>query len=98
MGTERETLLDCQKKDWCDETFKSIEDGIKGSDLVVVCTPVNHIEKILQKILPLASKNSLITDVGSVKESICRVAESCKEAVLGFYRFSPDGRFRKNRE
>ncbi len=70
-------LSDCKRADWCDEACSSVEEALLGCDLVVVCTPVDHIERVLQNIIPHNHADALITDVGSVKEAICKVAATC---------------------
>ena len=47
-----------------------------GSELVIICTPVETICDIIKKIIPHLCKNALVTDVGSVKKNICQVAEN----------------------
>lgn len=68
------TLKKCIQEDWCDEVTLSLERSLVDAELVVICTPVNHIEEILTKILPKINAGTLVTDVGSVKKSICEVA------------------------
>ena len=67
-------LQKCLEQEWCDETFDNLEDAVIDSDLVIICTPVDHIERVLNEIMPKCSENTIITDVGSVKESICKAA------------------------
>ena len=66
------SLQKCLEQEWCDETFDNLEDAVIDSDLVIICTPVDHIERVLKEIMPKCSENTIITDVGSVKESICK--------------------------
>ncbi len=64
----------CLSRDWCDEAFGKISEAACESDFVVVCTPVRHIETILTELAPVVCNGSLVTDVGSVKGSICQAA------------------------
>ncbi len=50
--------------------------SVAGSDLVILCTPVGLFGEILGKISPAISAGALVTDVGSTKRSIVRLAES----------------------
>jgi prephenate dehydrogenase len=50
--------------------------SVAGSDLVILCTPVGLFGEILGKISPSLSAGALVTDVGSTKRSVVRLAES----------------------
>ncbi len=50
--------------------------AVARSDLVILCTPVGLFESILVRIAPALSPGALVTDVGSTKRSIVRLAES----------------------
>jgi len=71
VGCDREHVL----RQACD--FGAIDKGIplpeeavRGSDLVVLATPVGNIIDLIERIGPLASAEALITDVGSTKLEI----------------------------
>jgi prephenate dehydrogenase len=53
-----------------DEAFTTPEESVRGSDLVVLATPVGSIIDLLERIGPLVSPAALITDVGSTKSEI----------------------------
>ncbi len=67
-----ETRLKCEGQSWCDAVFASPEEAVTGADLVVVCSPVEHIVPLLERIAPSLSPGCLVTDVGSTKSLICR--------------------------
>src|ERR1700722_11671334 len=50
--------------------------AVAGSDLVILCTPVGLFGQILTQISSALSPGALITDVGSTKRSIVRLAGS----------------------
>lgn len=56
--------------------MKAIDKGslslkiIKGSDLVIIATPVSKIISLRDEILKYIDKDTLVTDVGSTKEAI----------------------------
>ena len=54
---------------------KGLEESVLGSDLIIICTPVETIGDILKQIKPFLGENSLVTDVGSIKGSICNIAQ-----------------------
>lgn len=60
-------VIDRMETDW--------EKGLKGSELVVLATPVESIVQLLPKISSLCGHDTLVTDVGSVKGEIVRGAE-----------------------
>jgi prephenate dehydrogenase len=60
--------------DWCDATFDRADDACRGSQLVVLCTPVETIVPLLEQIAPALDSTALVTDVGSTKSLICRQA------------------------
>lgn len=51
----------------------SLEEAIQKSDLVILATPINVAEQLLDKILKLVDKQ-VIMDVGSTKNTICKTA------------------------
>ena len=62
-----ETLSVCRKLEWCDAVEENIEKSVTGSELVIICTPVNIIPEIISKISPFLEQDSIVTDVGSTK-------------------------------
>ena len=45
---------------------------IADADLVLVAVPVNRIAQVVHEVLDYVGENTLVMDVGSVKESICK--------------------------
>ncbi|HKK17646.1 MAG TPA: prephenate dehydrogenase/arogenate dehydrogenase family protein [Opitutales bacterium] len=70
-----ETRANCLAQVWCDEVFDSPEAACRGSQFVVICTPVQTIVPLLSKIADSLGPEALITDVGSTKSRICREAQ-----------------------
>ncbi len=69
-----EIRLRLEDEPWCDEVFASAADAVEGASLVVVCAPVDCIVPLVREITPSLSPRALVTDVGSVKSEICRLA------------------------
>lgn len=71
IGCDREVVLQ-KARDFgaIDLAVTSPEDAVRGSDLVVLATPVGSIIDLLERIGPLVSAEALITDVGSTKTEI----------------------------
>jgi cyclohexadieny/prephenate dehydrogenase len=74
-----ESRAKCLNQSWCDAVLDTPEQAVVGSDLVVICTPVQTIVPLLVKIRPALATDALITDVGSTKSLICREARSALE-------------------
>jgi prephenate dehydrogenase len=49
--------------------------AVMNADLVILCTPVGVFSKLMDAIAPALKQGAVVTDVGSTKESICRLAE-----------------------
>ncbi len=71
VGCDRESVL-MRARDFgaIDRQVTNPEEAVKGSDLVVLATPVGSIIDLLERIGPLISPDALITDVGSTKVEI----------------------------
>jgi prephenate dehydrogenase len=69
--------------DWCDAVFDQADAACEGSDLVVVCTPVETIVTLIEQIAPALRPDVLVTDVGSTKNLICREAQGIGVNFIG---------------
>ncbi|MGB0418568.1 MAG: prephenate dehydrogenase [Opitutales bacterium] len=70
-----ETRQKSQNTDWCDQVFSTAAEAVKGSDLVIICTPVATIVPLLEAILDHLQPQACVTDVGSTKAEICQAAD-----------------------
>ncbi|MCU0392761.1 MAG: prephenate dehydrogenase [Thermoflexibacter sp.] len=52
-----------------------LEEGIKKSSLTVLATPVDIISQQINKVLDILPETSVLTDLGSTKEQICKIAD-----------------------
>ena len=59
-----------------DQVEKNPSVSVKGSQLVVLCTPVETITSILNSIIDDLDESCIVTDVGSVKSEICKNAQN----------------------
>lgn len=64
----------CLERGLCDEAPATVEAALAGSDGVILCLPVDGIVRFLQERGKALPEGMLVTDVGSTKERICRVA------------------------
>jgi len=74
-----ETRAKCLNQSWCDAVLDSPEEAVAGSDLVILCTPVQTIVPLLEQIGPALAEGALVSDVGSTKSLICREAQAALE-------------------
>lgn len=75
-----ETRLEIARLPWCDAVFDSAETAVQGADLVVICSPVETIVPLTEKIAPHLKAGAIVTDVGSTKGTICRHAHATLSA------------------
>lgn len=59
-------------------------DAVRDSELVILCTPVGTFPDLLRSIAPALKPGAIVTDVGSTKRSICRLAEQLLPAGVHF--------------
>lgn len=67
-----------------DEADAELQSGVAGADIVFVATPISAIEGVLKKLFPLVAPGTLVTDVASSKEGVCRFAESIRPPSVTF--------------
>ncbi len=65
----KKTREEARKINFC-TVCDNYEDCIKEANLVILCVPVGAMGDTMEKIAPYLSKNAIVTDVGSVKESV----------------------------
>ncbi len=70
IGRDEDRLKHSQRQGAIDEFARDFESVIPQSDLIIVCTPVDLIVEQVQAISHLAKPESIITDVGSTKQTI----------------------------
>jgi cyclohexadieny/prephenate dehydrogenase len=75
----------CRKSIWCDRALTDLEEAVKGSDLIILCTPVESILDQLDRISQWAGEGCVVTDVGSLKKEICERAEQVFENKSSFF-------------
>mgnify|MGYP001310450722 FL=1 len=65
----KKTREEARKIDFC-TVCDNYEDCIKEANLVILCVPVGAMGDTMEEIAPYLSKSAIVTDVGSVKESV----------------------------
>lgn len=77
IGVDREKNIIQRAKDRgaIDEGYTNLAHGVSDADLVFLATPVRTIIQLIPALSPLIAPHALVTDVGSTKARICKVAE-----------------------
>ena len=70
IGRRAESLRKAKQVGAVVRTTTDLAKGVAGSQLIVVCTPVDAIVETVRQIAPHATPGSLITDAGSTKAEI----------------------------
>ena len=65
----KKTREEARKINFC-TVCDNYEDCIKEANLVILCVPVGAMGDTMEKVAPYLSKSAIVTDVGSVKESV----------------------------
>jgi prephenate dehydrogenase len=61
--------------DAVDEITLDPAEGVRGADLVIVCTPISAMRSMFEAMAPHLPKGCLVTDVASTKAEVVRLAE-----------------------
>jgi cyclohexadieny/prephenate dehydrogenase len=67
-----ETRAAAERTGFADSMHGDLETCVKDADLVVLASPVGSFAEIAEKIAPHLAKDSILTDVGSVKMAVIR--------------------------
>src|SRR5437763_223290 len=73
-GHRRATLDQALSVGAIDEATTNLADSVRHADLVILCTPVGLFEPILREMAPALAAGAVVTDVGSTKRSVARLA------------------------
>jgi len=73
-GHRRETLDKAMEIGAIDAAEMDPAAAVRSSDLVIMCTPVGTFETLLKQVGPSLSAGVIVTDVGSTKRSVVRLA------------------------
>jgi prephenate dehydrogenase len=84
VGCDRAHILErARKMGALDIGTEDPEEAVKGSDLILLATPVGMIIDLIERIGPIAPSHALITDVGSTKQEIVERARAVFGAQVG---------------
>lgn len=76
FGHRRSTLDRAIEFGAIDRAADSIADAVSNADLVILCTPVGTFEAMLREIASHLPTGCIVTDVGSTKRSVVRLADA----------------------
>ena len=79
-----EVRLQLRAQPWCDAVAETPEDAVRGAGLVVLAAPVDKIAELARAIAPHLPAGAIVTDVGSVKGEIVRLASATLRAGTHF--------------
>lgn len=68
----RQECLEAGAADW---VSTQLDEVVKGSDLIVICTPVTTMAGLAESMKPHLRPDAVVTDVGSVKAEVTREME-----------------------
>jgi prephenate dehydrogenase len=74
-GRNRKNLEKAKELNIIDHCPADLSEAVSDADLIVLCTPVSTILPLIQNLIPQVKPGALITDVGSVKDSVVHGAD-----------------------
>jgi prephenate dehydrogenase len=74
VGRDRRKLDAAVAQGALDAGTTSLAEGVAGSDLIVVCTPVDRISRTIAEAAPHAGGATIFTDAGSTKRNLFQAA------------------------
>lgn len=58
-----------------DETTRDPATGVRDAELVILCTPISRFEPLIEQMAPGLAAGCVVTDVGSTKAEVVRLAD-----------------------
>ncbi len=83
-GRPGENLNVAATRGYIDVAEPDLSTAVADCDLVVVCTPVDLVAETVKRAAAVCSPRAVVTDVGSVKQAICRELESLNPGGAAF--------------
>lgn len=75
VGRDAWRLAQARSAGLLDESLTDLATAARRSDWIIVCTPVDCIATHVREAAPHSRPGTLITDAGSVKQSVCRALD-----------------------
>src|SRR3954466_14896828 len=74
-GHRPESLEAAQRMGAIDEWTTDPAQAVRDCDLAILCTPVGTFSQLLANLKPALAQGAIVTDVGSTKRSVVRMAQ-----------------------
>lgn len=75
VGRRAGSLKNALAVDAVDAVTRDVAEGVAGAGLVVLCSPIGRFEALLRAMGPALPKGCIVTDVGSTKAEVVKLAE-----------------------
>ena len=75
VGRRASSLRKAMAVDAVDEVTRDIAKGVAGADLIVLCSPIGRFEPLLRGMAEALKPGAIVTDVGSTKVHVVRIAQ-----------------------
>ncbi len=89
VGRSAERLAEAKRLGVIDEGETDLAAGVRGADVVVVCTPVDQVARDVLSVSRAGGPDVLVTDAGSTKGAIVSAVEADPEALRVFVAAHP---------
>ena len=80
-----------------DSVAETMREAAIGADAVLIAVPVLAMRSVFEDIAPVLAQTTVISDVGSVRDTRGRCASGVRESLLQLLPGAPDRRRRENR-
>ena len=70
-----ESMREAAKAGAVTSATMDLEEAVRGADLIVFCTPIGQMRALAEDLLPAMGRGTVVTDVGSVKETVVSEVE-----------------------
>lgn len=84
VGRRASSLRKALECDAVDSVTQGVVEGVSGSRLVILCTPVGHMENLMSRMAPALAPGTYVTDVASTKAEVVRMAERILPETVRF--------------
>jgi prephenate dehydrogenase len=73
-----------RQQPWCNQIADTPAEAVRSASLVVLAAPVEKIVELTRQIAPHLPAGAIVTDVGSVKNELCRLCAAAMPAGVTF--------------
>lgn len=85
IGRRMETLRTAENRGAITEATTDLQTGVADAELVIIGTPVATVADHVKQVAEIAKSGTLVTDVGSTKQSIVEAADQILAGPLGLW-------------